>query len=325
MPLRKHFGGRLLTVLLWVGFGIAVPLIAVRWVDSSAAGLVPVLQSVVPLIGLVVVALVVVSAVTRRWRLTVAAGALLAVCVAIAVPAVFGHTVAPGRDDLVVMSANLEYGGADAQSLVRAAREHRVDVLVLIEVTPSAVERLSAAGLDTLLPESAGESSQDAGGTIIRSRIPMTLVTPGLDQVSAHAFDEPVVSIHRQRGDVLLRGVHLQPPGLSGASDWRSGQADLEGWRERQSPEQPIVLAGDFNSSWGHPGFRQVAETMTDVHQAAGEGWVRTWPQGRRLIRPFIQLDHILVRGLGVVDAGVVQLPGTDHAAVWTRLSPQTP
>ena len=58
------------------------------------------------------------------------------------------------------MSANLEYGGADATSLVAAAREHRVDVLVLIEITPAAVKRLRAAGLDTLLPESVGDRAR---------------------------------------------------------------------------------------------------------------------------------------------------------------------
>lgn len=84
-----------------------------------------------------------------------------------------------------------------------------------------------------------------------------------------------------------------------------------------------MVLAGDFNSSWGHPGFRGVVETMTDAHRAADQGWVRTWPQGRRLIRPFVQLDHVLVRGLSVVDAGVVHLPNTDHAAIWARLTPR--
>jgi hypothetical protein len=325
MPKVKHFGGGFLTALLWVGFVAAVPLIGVRWVDSSVASLVSVLQSMVPLIGVLVAVLAVIAAVTRRWRLTVATGALLAVCATIAVPSVFGNTVAPGRDDFVVMSANLEYGRADAQSLVIAAREHRVDVLVLIEITPAAVERLRVAGLDTLLPGSVGESSQFAGGTIVRSRIPMTLVKPGLDQVSAHAFNEPVVSIHGAAGDVVLCAVHLQPPGLSGAADWRSGLVDLQAWRERQPPGQPIVLAGDFNASWGHPGFRQVAETMTDAHQAAGQGWVRTWPQGRRLIRPFIQLDHVLARGFGTVDAGVVQLPGTDHAAVWAHLSLRRP
>jgi endonuclease/exonuclease/phosphatase (EEP) superfamily protein YafD len=314
----------LLTVLLWAGFVIAVPLIGVRWVDSSA-GPVAVLQSIVPLAGALVVALGVVAAVTRRWALTVATGALLAVCATIAVPSFFGHTVSPGPEDLVVMSSNLEYGGADAWSLVAAAREHRVDVLVLVEVTTASLERLRVAGLDTLLPESAGQSSQDAGGTIIRSRLPMTLVQPGLDQVSPYAFDEPVVSIRRPTGDVVLRAVHSLPPGLSGAADWRSGLAGLQSWRQRQPPGQPVVMAGDFNSSWGHPGFRGVAETMTEAQRAAGEGWAPTWPQGRRLLRPFIQLDHILTRGLVVVDAGVVRLPDTDHAAIWARLSPHTP
>jgi len=95
----------------------------------------------------------------------------------------------------------------------------------------------------------------------------MTLVEPGLDQVSVHVLSEPLVSIHREAGDVVLRAVHLQPPALLGAPDWRSGH-------------------------------------------------------GRRLIRPFIQLDHLLLRRLSVVDAGVVNLPKTDRAAVWARLSP---
>jgi len=313
----------LLTVLLWVGLVVAVPLIGVRWVDSSA-GPVVVLQSVVPVAGVLVAVLAVVAAVTRRWVLTVATGALLALCATIAVPSFFGHTVAPGPDDLVVMSSNLEYGGADARSLVNAAREHHVDVLVLVEVTPAFLERLRVAGLDSLLPGSAGQSSQDAGGTIIRSRVPMTLVQPGLDRVSPYSFDEPVVSIHRSTGDVVLRAVHSLPPGLSGAADWRSGLAALQSWRERQSADQPVVMAGDFNSSWGHPGFRGVAQTMTDAQQGAGAGWAPTWPQGRRLIRPFIQLDHVLSRGLDVVDAGVVELPNTDHAAIWARLSPRS-
>jgi endonuclease/exonuclease/phosphatase (EEP) superfamily protein YafD len=320
MPKVKHFGGGPLTVLLWAGLVAAVPLVGVRWVDSSV-GIVAVLQSIVPLAGIVLVVLVVIAAVTRRWRITVAAGALLAVCATIAMPSLFGHTVTPGRDDLVVMSSNLEYGGADARSVVMAAREHRVDVLVLIEITPAAVERLRVAGLDTLLPESVGQSSQEAGGTIIRSRLPMTLVQTGLGPVSAHSFDEPVVSIHRATGDVVLRAIHSLPPDISGATDWRSGLAGIQAWRERQPQGRPLVLAGDFNSSWSHPGFRGIAETMTDAQRAAGEGWAPTWPQGRRLIRPFIQLDHVLTRGLSVVDAGVVPLPKTDHAAVWARLS----
>ena len=315
-------GERLLTALLWACVVVAMSLLAVVWIDSSV-GMVVVLQSMAPLTGIAVAVLVAIAAVKRRWSVTAAAGVLLTVCAVIAVSSVVGHVVAPARDDLVIMSANLEYGGADAQSLVMAVREHRVDVLVLVEITPAAVERLKVAGLDTLLPESVGRSSQDAGGTIVRSRPPLTLMftEPRQDHESAHAFAEPVVSIHRSAGDVVLRAVHSQPPSISGAADWRSGLEDLQAWRKRQSSQEPLVMAGDFNSSWGHPGFRRVAKTMTDAHRAAGRGWVRTWPQGRRLIPAFIQLDHVLTRGLSVVDAGVVHLPKTDHAAVWARLS----
>ena len=320
----KDFGGWPLSVLLWLGVVLAVPLLGVRWVDSSV-GWVTVLQSIVPVTGVAVAVLVVIAAASRRWRITAAAGVLLAVCVSLAVPSLLRHTVSPAPDDLVVMSANLEYGGADARSLVTAAREHRVDVLVLLEITPAAVERLKAAGLDALLPESAGRSSEDASGTMIRGRTPLSLLDSGLGHTTPDAFDEPVVLLHRPAGNVVLRAVHSLPPSPWGSADWRSGLGDLQRWRERQLVDQPLVMAGDFNSSAGHPAFRRVAGTMTDAHRAAGQGWVRTWPQSRRLLRPFIQLDHVLVRGLDVVDAGVVQLPGTDHAAVWSRLSPRGP
>ena len=316
----RNFRGRTLTALLCAGVVVALPVLGLRWVDSSV-GIVAVLQSTVALTGLLVAVVVAISAATRRWRITAAAGALLAVCATLAVPSVLDHTVAPGHDDLVVMSANLEFGGADAQSLVIAAREHRVDVLVLLEITPEAAERLRVAGLETLLPESVGRSAHDAGGTVIRSRLPLTLVGPGPGRVVASAFDQPTVSVHRQAGEVVLRAVHSLPPSPLGAAGWRSGLADLQAWRERQPTNQPLVMAGDFNASQGHPGFRGVAESMTDAHRAAGQGWVRTWPEGRRLIRPFVQLDHVLTRGLGVVEAGVVHLPATDHAAVWARLS----
>ena len=50
----------------------------------------------------------------------------------------------------------------------------------------------------------------------------------------------------------------------------------------------------------------------------------RTWPTGL-VIPPVIHIDHILIRGLSVVDAGTETIPGSDHAAVWARLSVTTP
>src|SRR5689334_3255822 len=42
-----------------------------------------------------------------------------------------------GRTDLVVMSANLEFGHGDPTSVVHAVQARHVDVLVVQEVTPS--------------------------------------------------------------------------------------------------------------------------------------------------------------------------------------------
>ncbi len=84
--------------------------------------------------------------------------------------------------------------------------------------------------------------------------------------------------------------------------------------------DEPLVLAGDFNASQAHPAFRLMADGLVDAHRAAGLGWVRTWPQGRR-VPPFVQLDHVLERGFDVLHAGVVGVVGTDHAAVWARLA----
>ncbi len=79
-------------------------------------------------------------------------------------------------------------------------------------------------------------------------------------------------------------------------------------------------MAGDFNASQSHPEFRAMLDGLTDAHRATGGGWVRTWPQGRR-IPPFVQLDHVLGRGVTPVDAGVTAVRGTDHAAVWATMT----
>ena len=62
----------------------------------------------------------------------------------------------PGPDDVVVMSSNLQYGRADAVALTERVRALDVDILVLLEVTPSAVDLLRAAGLEAMLPFVSG-------------------------------------------------------------------------------------------------------------------------------------------------------------------------
>src|SRR3954452_15440859 len=83
-----------------------------------------------------------------------------------------------GRPDLVVMSANLEFGQGDAATVVRTAASRGVDVLVLEEVTADEDTALQRAGLSELLPHRAGQPANGVKGTMVFSRYELSEVEP---------------------------------------------------------------------------------------------------------------------------------------------------
>ncbi len=324
MQRRPVRGGRRHRIVEWVLavlLGLAIAAYAVRWLDVAREW-VAVLQSLAPVAGIAVVVLTLLAMALRRKRIALVGMAASVIVLVIAVGFVWPGRAAPERPgDLVVMSANLEFGEADAASLVAAATSVHADVLVLVELTPEGADRLRAAGLDALLPYAVGTPLPGADGSVIRSRHPLTARdAPKLPGETA--FLQPAADLALPDGrTVIVRAVHPFPPTDPNLEFWRSGLAGLRAWTQRQPDGIPLVLAGDFNASADHPGFRALAEGMVDAHAQTGSGWVRTWPQGRRIIRPFVQIDHVLARGLQAVAAGVVTVPGTDHAAVWARWS----
>src|SRR4029078_9107392 len=115
------------------------------------------------------------------------------------------------------------------------------------------------------------------------------------------------------------------------ARGWHQDLDRIHDWQLAQPADQPLLLAGDFNASHSHPAFPTMLDRLTaapshpacgtmldgltDPHRATGGGWVRTWPQGRR-IPPFVQLDHVLGRGVTAVDARLTAVPGAAPASV---------
>jgi endonuclease/exonuclease/phosphatase (EEP) superfamily protein YafD len=109
-------------------------------------------------------------------------------------------------------------------------------------------------------------------------------------------------------------GVHAFPPVPGRLRQWRTSFHELTRWVHRT--RGPVVLAGDFNASVDHPGMRELlAGGLRDAHEAAGAGRPPTWPHGR-WVPAFVQLDHVLVRGVDVDSADETRIPGTDHDAV---------
>jgi endonuclease/exonuclease/phosphatase (EEP) superfamily protein YafD len=299
-------------LLLLLGVTVAVG--ALRWVDATWQPVI-IAQTAGPLVAVAVALLFIVSALLHRWLPLAVAGVAMAVVVVVAAPAFIARTAAPEDGRLTVMSANLLQGEADALQVMDAVRTHGADVLVLVEVTPEAVGSLREEGLDTHFSRSAGEALENSvHGTLVYSRYPLEVTDA--DTVGPDGSLQPEVVVTVAGTAVRLKAVHATAPLAGRGDEWRESLADLRGWRDDPG-DDPLVLVGDFNASWGHPVFRSVAQGLLDAHREAGLGWVRTWPYSESRLPPYVQLDHLLSRGLDVTEAGTVAVHGTDHAIVW--------
>ncbi|MFC6706039.1 endonuclease/exonuclease/phosphatase family protein [Flexivirga alba] len=305
------------TVPWWV-LAVLLVLVALgvlaRWLDAT--WLVPIVQAFFPVFGVsALVLLVAVAAMRYRW-LALCALVVAIPPLALGMASVRSDTVAAGPHDEVVLTLNLQYGHANAAEVVAAARERRVDTLVLEECTPEELTALRRHGLDGVLPHQAGSAEPGIRGTVVRSNHPVTLI-------AAHPAGRfpsiPDVLVQTPQGAYRLRAVHTPAPLPDIVPDWRSALRSLTRWRAELPAKQPLVMAGDFNASSAMPGFRELADGLTDSSRATGSGWTRTWPRGAWL-PPFIQLDHVLTRGFGVVADGTIDVSGTDHRGYWARL-----
>jgi endonuclease/exonuclease/phosphatase (EEP) superfamily protein YafD len=241
----------------------------------------------------------------------------------IVVPTYVSHTSPRADRDLTVMSTNLRYGQANPLQLMDAVRYHSVDVLVLTEATPEAIQGLDDDGARAYFTQRVGTPRADTyTGTMVLSRYPLRLVNAGTDSaVEATPSAQPEVDITVADSHVRLKTAHPAAP-LRGATDqWHAGLQRLDAWKDAQRSSEPVLVAGDFNAAFGHPVFRELADGLLDAQREAGQGWVRTWPYSDSRMPPYVQLDHVLSRGLTLVEAGQLAYNRADHAAVWASYS----
>ncbi|MCU1538703.1 MAG: Endonuclease/exonuclease/phosphatase [Humibacillus sp.] len=312
---RRRRSDLVARVLLLVVLALLVVTGALRWVDTTAYPVV-VLQTAAPFVAIGLLLLAVVTALLRQWWVLVPVVVALAVAGTLVAPT-FARTNDPEAvRDFTVMAANLRVGMARPEQLMDAVRFRAVDVIVLTEVTPLALTSLDAQGADTYFPHRSGTPEEGGyAGTMVLSRYPLRVVSADL---GGSPNRQPEVVVTTLGGVSLhVQTAHPAAPLAGQTGQWRDGLRALEQWRARQGGADPVVIAGDFNAGWGHPAFRAVADGMQDAQRATGSGWVRTWPYAGNRLPAYVELDHVLSRGLTVIDSGQVALNGTDHAAVW--------
>jgi endonuclease/exonuclease/phosphatase family metal-dependent hydrolase len=213
----------------------------------------------------------------------------------------------------------MRVGGADAQTIVNAVREHHADVLTVQEITPEAAANLANAGLDRLLPYSERHAKPGVGGSAVYARYPLT---DGSVKDNPGFFQQAWATVHVPgAAPVIVESVHpVAPAEPSSMPLWTDGLRD----ETPAGGATARILAGDFNATLDHAELRRILRTgYRDAAAEVGAGLVPTWPYfGRRAaVTPKVTIDHVLVDGgIGVRDFSTVAVPRTDHRAIVATL-----
>ncbi len=263
-----------------------------------------------------------IALVTRRWlgaAVAVVAAALLTV--AVLPRALEGDRGPSAGVELHVLTSNVLAGSADPETLVRLVRDNDVAVLAMQEFTPAIQTRLTAAGLDTLLPYTSLAAEHGTTGSAVYSRFP---ITEGGSRRNGGGFLQAYGTIQPPgAGPLLVESAHPAAPySVQVLGDWR---ADLRSQPRPDANGPARILLGDFNATLDHKLLRDlIARGYRNAADADGAGLVGTWGAytNRGPSLPPVTIDHVLVdRRIGVRDVEVNGVPGSDHRSVLASLT----
>ncbi|WP_284745033.1 endonuclease/exonuclease/phosphatase family protein [Amycolatopsis sp. RTGN1] len=302
----------LVTALLVVPLVLLAALVALRligydgdWYTLVALSLTPYVAAAGVLLGGLALAL-------RRWWV---GGTALVLAIVLAVLVLPRLSASDQREvhgkTLRVLASNLLYGQADPKAVVDLVREQRIDVLNLVELTPRAVDGLTAAGLFQALPYRVLHPAPGAFGSGIVSRFPLKEVNLTGDS----AAKQPGAQADLGDGVVAeIVAVHPISPDVD-TPQWEREIKDLS----RAAGEHGLrILAGDFNATLDHAAFRTVlSRGYNDAAEEHGSGLTPTWPSSS----PVVTIDHVVVDNRAAVqDYRVFDVAGSDHRAVFAEV-----
>lgn len=272
------------------------------------------------------VAMVVLFA-TRRWRRSLALPALIIMVLQASwlVPVVPAVSPPATGEPFRLMSLNMKYGKAEADQVKAQLNRAQPDVVVLIEYSDAAEERLFQVGALNDYPYRMGNSVpgyakvgyESPAGTMVYSRYPLTLVETLPTTMGQH-----VVKVHCPTGTVTVIAAHPTNM-IPGASVWQREALILADVTAALFDDGPLVVVGDFNAVPEQVTYRNfVARSgLTNAAHQSGSGWLPTFPANQTLVPPMIAIDHVFVNDQ--VTAKVVRtfhVERTDHLGLDAEL-----
>ncbi|MFI9590829.1 endonuclease/exonuclease/phosphatase family protein [Nonomuraea sp. NPDC052265] len=266
-------------------------------------GFTPVLESLLPWMGLAV-PLLLLLAVLARSR----AAALAALAPGLVWAAMFGSTLLAtppgGPSDLAVGTVNVGVRNSASGEAVKAIAED-LDLLAAQELTPGGP---AAKQLNKMFRYHYPVSTVG-----LWSRYPISETSPLDVGMGWPRALRAVVSTPKGKVTVYVMHLASARPGHTASRD-----ASLAHARRLvdADPSKRVLLLGDLNTATTDRGMHGLTPPLTDAQSVAGDGFGFTWPAEFPITRP----DHILFRGMTATKAGVAPATGSDHRAAIASL-----
>lgn len=213
-----------------------------------------------------------------------------------------------------VLTSNVEFGRG-TPALVPLIRADKPDI-VFVEECEYGCQATLRREFGSGYPYRQAVAAAGSHGSLILSRFPLrgtagvrgTMGMPGaVADVRGHS--------------VRLQLAHPMPPLPGQVALWHRELNRLRSFAA-SDPGTPTVLAGDFNASQDHAGFRHILDTgLSDAARLAGHDRTPTWPSRTASVIG-AQIDHVLVTpDFSATGARFPTLADTDHRAVLVDLT----
>lgn len=261
---------------------------------------------------------------TRRRGLAAVAGSVAAAHAMWTAPELRRRRPAPGALDgatrFRLVTANVRCHSADSTPLGEELAGLDADVLLLQELTADRLADIKATGVFDRFAYSYVDSRHGSFGGGIWSRFPLD------DGETWEPGGPPMTraTIDFEGTKVCVFNVHAKAPmRRRWIGVWKQHLTALRGEYEAAFAGGPVIMAGDFNSTWGHAPFRALlAAGLRDSHVDVGRGLTATWPRGVPFLPALFRIDHVLLSE-GVEAVAVRQGVGasSDHRPVIADLA----
>ncbi|MFU0535529.1 endonuclease/exonuclease/phosphatase family protein [Gardnerella pickettii] len=228
--------------------------------------------------------------------------------------------------EIRVMTLNCRYGHANASQIIKLAKTHKIDTILLQEVSKKLVKNLEKLGIERDFAHvQLGNTNKHENGGFNAIYTRLSNVKSFGKSIKIDAANVPIVTAEACDSSaenllITFASAHPKSP-MRGCAAWCSGIMSLAKIGENHNKsgcKKVTIIGGDLNSTPDHPSFRTLLKSgFFDASMQIGKR-LKTWPTWQKW--PNLALDHVLVKSTGcsakATEQSTIRVDGSDHFAL---------